>query len=278
MNYRKFMADPERDCAVIAHRGIWRDAPENSLLAIQRAIDEGHDVVEIDVRRSADGQFFLCHDDTLERMTGIDRAVETMTAAELTALPLRNRDGGTDNGLTDERVASLADVFDLTRDRILIHLDIKDRTLIPEIIAFAQSQDIDQQVDVWHTLASTDDLDWVGTNVMAHNVPFIAKTRLNAANGLEQLDLVLALKPLICEIYFDRLEDVAAQAHRFHDAGIALWVNTLDDVSSAGFTDTAARIDPDAVWGRLLDAGISAIQTDEAMALRIYLSGRRTNR
>ncbi|UXN75893.1 glycerophosphodiester phosphodiesterase family protein (plasmid) [Devosia sp. A8/3-2] len=43
------MSAPGRNCAVIAHRGIWRDAPENSLLAIEAAIAGGHDVVEIDV-------------------------------------------------------------------------------------------------------------------------------------------------------------------------------------------------------------------------------------
>ena len=57
---------------------------------------------------------------------------------------------------------------------------------------------------------------------------------------------------------------------------MALWVNTLDSVACAGFTDTAALADPDAVWGRLIDAGISVIQTDEAAALTSYLAARRT--
>jgi glycerophosphoryl diester phosphodiesterase len=56
VNYREFIADKARDCAVVAHRGIWRNAPENSLSAIQRAIDAGYDVVEIDIRRSVDGE------------------------------------------------------------------------------------------------------------------------------------------------------------------------------------------------------------------------------
>lgn len=57
---------------------------------------------------------------------------------------------------------------------------------------------------------------------------------------------------------------------------MALWVNTLDSVACAGFTDTAALLDPDAVWGRLIDAGISVIQTDEAAALKSYLAARRS--
>jgi len=275
MNYKDFMADPGRDCAVIAHRGIWREAPENSLRAIKAAIAGGYDVVEIDVRRSADGKLFLCHDDTLERMTGRDAAVEELGASELAGLALRDRDGGVGNPLTDQKLARLSDVFDLTRDRIFIHLDVKDRSLIPEVIAAAQAAGVDQQVDFWAALRDEDDFAWIEDNIMSHGVPFIAKTRLNVPGAALQTELVFRFKPLICEIYFDSIEQLAAQKGRFERAGISLWVNTLDDMSSAGFTDTAALQDPDAVWGRLLDAGVSAIQTDEAAALKTYLAARR---
>ncbi|MET0437003.1 MAG: glycerophosphodiester phosphodiesterase family protein [Devosia sp.] len=275
MNYKDFMSAPGRDCAIIAHRGIWRDAPENSLLAIEAAIAGGYDVVEIDVRRSADGALFLCHDDSLLRMTGRDAAVEELDASKLATLHLRNRDGGADNELTDQRLARLDDVFDLTRDRIFIHLDVKDWALIPEVIAAAQAAGVDQQVDFWSALRDEDDFAWINENIMAHGVPFIAKTRLNVPEAELQTELVSRLKPLICEIYFDSIEQLAAQRHRFAAAGIHLWVNTLNDVSCAGLTDSAALRDPDAVWGRLLDAGVSAIQTDEAAALKAYLAARR---
>jgi glycerophosphoryl diester phosphodiesterase len=67
------------------------------------------------------------------------------------------------------------------------------------------------------------------------------------------------------------LSQVEGIQQRFRDAGITLWVNTLDSVASPGFTDTAALNDPDAIWGQLLRAGFSAIQTDEMAALRSYL-------
>jgi glycerophosphoryl diester phosphodiesterase len=274
MNYRDFMADPQRDCAIIAHRGIWRDAPENSLLAIERAIADGHDAVEIDVRRSADGRFFLHHDANLLRMTGHDATLEDVPASQLTGLLLRNRAGGVGNSLTEHRLPSLGDVFELTRGRILIHLDVKDRNLIPDVIAEAKAMGVDQEVDVWAELRNADDLAWINEHVTAQNVAFVAKTRLNVPDAMLQTELVFLLKPLICEVYFSQVEQVAALRERFHDAGIALWVNTLDDVSCAGLTDTAARHDPDAVWGRLIDAGVSAIQTDEAALLRRYLTGR----
>ncbi len=268
------MADPGRDCAIIAHRGIWHDAPENSLLAIERAIADGYEVVEIDVRKSADDGFVLLHDDSLDRMTAVTGAPEKMTTAALASQRLRNRNGGVDNAMTDQMLPTLQQVFELTRGRIFIHLDVKDASLIPQVIALAKAMGVDQQVDVWRSLTSTADLAWIKSEVMARDIAFIAKTRLNVPDAALQTELVLALKPTVCEIYFDHIDQVAARQQRFADAGIALWVNTLDDVSCAGLTDTRALQDPDAVWGELLNAGVSAIQTDQAAALRTYLASR----
>lgn len=274
MTYTDYMTDPNRSCAIVAHRGVWSDAPENSLLAIRRAIDAGYDVVEIDVRRTADGEFVVLHDRTLERMVGIDGEPEAITLADLSTLRLRNRDGGADNKVTDEFLPSLRQVFELTRDRIFVHLDVKDRSLIPQVIACAQAMGVDRQVDVWADIRSVEDLNWARSTVLEPGVPFVARARLEAADADVQIDLVLALKPLICEVSFKALEQVRALKDRFQAEGITLWANTLNEVSSGDFNDRLARKNPEAVWGKLLDAGISAIQTDEMEGLRDYLKRR----
>ncbi|MGV1756697.1 glycerophosphodiester phosphodiesterase family protein [Rhizobium sp. A22-96] len=274
MNYIDYVADPTRDCAIVVHRGIWRAAPENSLLSIERAMSAGYDVVEIDVRRSSDGELFLLHDDTLERMAGLNREPEALTLQQLSSLTLRDRDGGEANPMTGEKLPSLKDVFELTRDRIFIHLDVKDRQLIPDVIACARAMGVDQQVDFWGNLKTADDLAWIRANVSPQAVLFMAKTRLEAPDAASQLHLLFQLNPFLCEIYFDRLEQVVERKALFQKAGIALWVNTLDSVSSAGFTDSAALRDPESIWGRLIDAGISAIQTDEPAALKNYIRSR----
>ncbi len=274
MNYFDYMTDPHRPCAIVAHRGVWQDAPENSLLSIQRAIDAGYDIVEIDVRRTLDGEFVLLHDDTLERMAGLRSEPEQLTLEELTSISLRNRDGGPDNAVTDQKLPSLRQVFELTRDKIFIHLDIKHRHVIPEVLAYAQKMGVDQQVDFWADLKSQNDLEWIRSNIMIHNVPFIARTHLEDSDWRQQVKLVFELKPLICEASFKDLSQVDAIQHRLHKAGITLWVNTLDGVASPGFTDTAASKDPDAIWGRLLRAGFSAVQTDEMEELRAYIAAQ----
>lgn len=272
MNYFDYMTDPDRQCAIVAHRGVWHDAPENSLLSIQRTIDAGYDVVEIDVRRTLDGEFVLLHDDTLERMAGLDSEPEHLTLEELTSIALRNRDGGPDNAVTDQTLPSLRDVFELTRDKIFIHLDIKHRHVIPDVLAYAQKKGVDRQVDFWADLKTEDDLVWIKDNIAFHEVPFIARTHLEHDDADAQVELVFQLKPLICEVSFKEIVQVEAIRQRFHDAGITLWVNTLDGVASPGFTDTAAVKNPDAIWGRLLRAGFSAVQTDETEKLRAYIA------
>ncbi|RKL27801.1 hypothetical protein BFJ72_g12929 [Fusarium proliferatum] len=271
MNYSEYIAHPHRQCAIVAHRGLWNEAPENSLLSIQRAIEAGYNIVEIDVRRTADGEFVLLHDVTLERMTGVDKKPEELTLGELISLPLKNRDGGPNSPFTEEKLPGLRDVFELTRDKIYIHLDIKERHVIPDVLAYAQKMGVEKQVDFWADLKTKDDLAWIKATITSHDVPFIARTHLEHDDWREQAELALELKPLICEASFRDISQVDTIKKHFHSSGITLWVNTLDSVASPGFTDSAALEDPDTVWGRLLRAGFSAIQTDEMAALRSFL-------
>ena len=71
---------------IIAHRGSSALAPENTLGAFRRAIDDGADGVEFDVRLSKDGVPVVIHDSTLGRTTGIKKRVADLTAEELSRL------------------------------------------------------------------------------------------------------------------------------------------------------------------------------------------------
>ncbi|MDQ7250527.1 glycerophosphodiester phosphodiesterase family protein [Dongia sedimenti] len=272
--YVEYIADPARSCAIVAHRGVWATAPENSLLAIETAIEAGYEVVEIDVRRSADGEFFLLHDDTLERMASLNLVPEQLSLEQLSRLRLRDRDGGVANRVTDQKIPSLKEVFALTRDRIFLDLDIKDNEMLPDVIACARAMGVADQVDFKADLKTRQDLAWILAAMEPHRVPFMAKTHLEASDADLQLELLFGLAPFMCEISFARLDQLADRKRLFREAGIALWVNTLDAVSSAGFTDTAARDDPEGIWGRLIDAGVLAIQTDYPDRLRALLDRR----
>ena len=75
---------------VIGHRGASALAPENTMAAFRRAIENGADGVEFDVRLSGDGVPVVIHDRTLRRTGLCDGAVAEMTAKELGNISVGN--------------------------------------------------------------------------------------------------------------------------------------------------------------------------------------------
>lgn len=114
--------DLERKIEITAHRGAKRRAPENTLSAIQAAIDEGADFAEIDVQSTADGAVVLLHDADLMRVASVGRRLNQMTLAELADI-----DVGTwfDPAFSDERIPTLQQVIDLARGRIALNIELK---------------------------------------------------------------------------------------------------------------------------------------------------------
>ena len=73
-----------------AHRGLHsrdKTIPENSLPAFAAAVQAGYGM-ELDVQLSRDGQVVVFHDDTLDRVTGVQGRVDAFDLAQLQAMPL----------------------------------------------------------------------------------------------------------------------------------------------------------------------------------------------
>lgn len=116
---------------LIAHRGGSALAPENTLLALERAVQWwGADVLELDVRPTRDGEVVVIHDATLQRTTDGSGAVAERSLAELQALDAGYRfspDGGASFPFRGEgaRIPTLAEVLErLPYARLIV--EIKD--------------------------------------------------------------------------------------------------------------------------------------------------------
>ena len=68
---------------LIAHRGYAKNYPENTLIALEMALQAGACAVEFDVQLTRDGVPVLCHDDTLERTADTEGDVSAMTWRQL---------------------------------------------------------------------------------------------------------------------------------------------------------------------------------------------------
>ena len=71
---------------VVAHRGASEDAPEHTLAAYVKAIEDGADALECDVRLTADGHLVCVHDRRVDRTSNGRGAVSALELADLSAL------------------------------------------------------------------------------------------------------------------------------------------------------------------------------------------------
>jgi glycerophosphoryl diester phosphodiesterase len=84
----------------IAHRGDPIAARENTLAAFVAAVRQGADMVELDLRRTADGAIVVLHDATLARLWGDERNVAEMDLAQVRQV-----------GQGDERIPTFGEVL-----------------------------------------------------------------------------------------------------------------------------------------------------------------------
>ena len=102
----------------IAHRGLHGlldNTPENSLNAFKRAVELGF-AIEIDIHLTADGEIVVFHDDTLNRVCGVDGRVEDKTLAELKQMRLLG---------TDCEIPTLKECLDIVNGKVPLLIEFK---------------------------------------------------------------------------------------------------------------------------------------------------------
>jgi len=106
-----------------AHRGVRALAPENTLPAIQKAIELGYDYVELDVRYTRDGVPVLMHDANVIRTANGFGAVSSFTLAQLKELDAGSRKGPEFKGT---KVPTVEESLALMQGRVKLYLDQKE--------------------------------------------------------------------------------------------------------------------------------------------------------
>lgn len=101
-----------------AHRGLFcnsSQAPENSMPAFQRAVQEGYGI-ELDIQLTKDNRLVVFHDSTLSRMCGIDINVREKTYQELCNLTLLH---------TNCKIPLLSEVLQMVDGQVPLLIEIK---------------------------------------------------------------------------------------------------------------------------------------------------------
>lgn len=110
-----FRFDGRKDPIVAAHRGASERALENSLDAVSRSVADGADLIEFDVRLSAEGTPVVIHDERTGRTARENLRVERCDAARLRKVRLKN----------GEPLPFLSDVLDVVRGKVPVNIEVK---------------------------------------------------------------------------------------------------------------------------------------------------------
>lgn len=116
---------------VIAHRGDSDHFPENTLIAIKTASENGADIIEFDIHLSKDGVPVVIHDAKLSRTTSGHGYVQNKTVSELKKLSAGYADKFGDEFL-DEKIPTLREVFDSVPKEQILFVEIKKEAIRDE--------------------------------------------------------------------------------------------------------------------------------------------------
>lgn len=256
---------------VVAHRGDWRYAPENSIAAIEHSIAVGVDVVELDLQLTRDSVLIVMHDATLNRTTTGKGRVADWTLDSIRTLKLKNGCGIR----TKHTVPTLEEALLAAKGRVLVNLDKADR-YFDLVVPVLERTGTTRQIVMKGSKPADEVLALYGKYL--DEVIYMPVVNLDNENAAEMMQAYISdLKPAAYELLYAQAEDTVLPL-RMRDTlrGRALiWYNTLWDTLCGGHDDDLSLEDPDAAFGYLIDTlGARIIQTDRAEHLLSYLRQR----
>ena len=216
-----------------AHRGLHdnKTIPENSLAAFGLAADKGY-AIELDVQLSKDGEVYVFHDYSLERMTGCKSKLSELDSSELDKLRLLD---------TDEHIPRFSEVIDLVNGRVPILVELKgeslNQSLCPKTDAILSAYKGDYIVESFNPLL----LAWY----KKHRPEVIRGqlyTNVVKSKGFSPLNLLLTgmlfnflVRPDFVAYDKDRLNSLPVALTRLFGAGQYVWtIKTPEEYAKKG--------------------------------------------
>lgn len=254
---------------VAAHRGDWRNGTENSLQAIEMAIDMGVDIVEIDIAVTSDSIPVLMHDTTLDRTTSCAGLVMNNTYEFLTKCRLRDGLGD----LTGNKIPTLEEALEKVKGKILINIDKGEDHISLVYPILKKTKTLDQTI--FSSYYPYEKLRKLSGNLI-DSVLYMPKIKHDTERPEAYLDtFVEKTQSVIVQTRALSEQDTLLQIiPKVKSKGLWLWMNTLEPFHSAGHTDEKIVDDPDTHLGWVVGQGTTIIQTDRPKIVLEYLRSK----
>lgn len=259
---------------IAAHRGQWRDFPENSIPAILTSIEDGAHIVEIDIKRTSDGELVLIHDNTVDRTTTGTGNVADLTLAEIKSLQLREGQGNGPAPVTEHKVVTFQEALEAVRgENVLLNLD-KGWQYREQLYAELEEADmvaygffkgapsVEEAVDFMEAYPDAQYMHIINDDQVGHIEEF--------GDNL----------PHAIEIAWDSPEDIQGTDAYWADLNerTDLFANAMWNSVGGGYTDEASLRDPKEGWEYHIQRGADIIQTDNVVAMNAWRDGEDVTR
>jgi len=234
---------------VIAHRGDHTIAPENSLLAIQHAIDDGADYVELDIRTTKDDQLILMHDGTVDRMTNGKGKINELSFDSIRALKLFNKS----MPLADTfQVPTFEEALQVCKNKINIYLDFKAAN-VQQVYTAIKKAGMENQLVVYIN-APNQFVEW------RKQVPYMPLILSLNTKIQDSATMVQYLNKLTIDILDGNWNEYTnATVKAAQQKGVPVWA------------DMQAAKEDENYWQQGIQLGLLGIQTDHPKELVQYI-------
>lgn len=254
---------------VAAHRGDWRETPENSVQALKNSIAKRYDIMELDVKMTKDSILVVMHDNTIDRTTNGKGRVSDFTFSEIQKFSLRNGLGR----VTYHKIPTFKEMMGIAKDKIIINVD-KGNDHLKEVFKVLQETNTQSQAIVN-----------VGDNikykeVQGFNLPkdAILMVVVNMKNS-NAMDIIkgyeenpkVVIQPIFDTDTYPSIKELPQIAKKQ-----IVWLNSLWPSLNGGHDDDRAveLNQKEESWGWLLKLKPRILQTDRPEELMKYLQSK----
>ncbi|MCC5911378.1 MAG: glycerophosphodiester phosphodiesterase [Clostridiaceae bacterium] len=227
---------------IIAHRGASGYAPENTIAAMDLAIKQGCDGIEMDVQLTKDRHVVVCHDWTVDRTTDGTGEIRNLTLEEIEKL-----DTGSwfSEKFAGEKIPTLEEVINFVPDSLLLNIEIKMQSF----------DDRDIEKKVMELLEKYNRMD--NTIVSSFNHLYLQKIkRLNAKVKIGSLYEAYLLNP--CD-YFKRN---GLDLYSFHSSSYYINYEMVKQLQDNNMKVYCWTVNDKEKANQLMDMGVDGIITN----------------
>ena len=221
---------------LIAHRGYSSEAPENTTVAFELAVQNGFYGVECDVRKTYDGEFVIMHDADLNRMCGYNLMISSLDLQQLKQYNIT--EGKNISYYPELTIPTLDEYLQIMEKSSTVHPFIE----LKEEFTVAELKKIVNQVKERGLLDRTYFISIHQSNLLnLQKIEGVNKEQLQYVYGAESANKLLPVDGTVIDWCIQNAIDLdarytlitAANVSRLHDAGRKVNVWTVNDVQKA---------------------------------------------